>query len=167
MRLVAAGQHEPRPDAFDDAPCSYSQAEIAAGIEIPYHEEITSALEGLPPLDADRGPCQQPDAAGLIVTYEYRRRWAAPLHLRRESLLAVVHHLHDRRELRSPDCLGRPQLGRAVEHRYPEAAPFPVGTYTVTATAMGSVDGAPNGASSSETFTLTATRTMTITPQVL
>ncbi|HEY6477701.1 MAG TPA: hypothetical protein VI456_14060 [Polyangia bacterium] len=149
---------------FDAAPCSYSQAEIAAGIEIPYHEEIDSALERLHPVDDDGGRCQQPDAAGLIVSYDIAG--GGQLYCVCDTGLClsqsfttsttVGNYYHqiawDGRNWSGPSDTGNP-----------EGAPFPVGTYTVTLTATGSIDGVPNGMSA-ENFTLTATRTITITP---
>jgi|SRR5450631_3180371 len=148
---------------FDEAPCSYSRAEIAAGIEIPYHEEIASALEGLHPVDDDGGPCQQPDAAGLIVSYDIagggQRYCICDVSLCLQSFTTsttVGSYAHqiawDGRNWDGPSNTDNP-----------EGAPFPVGTYTVTVTAIGSIDGTPSGASP-ENFIVTATRTITITP---
>src|SRR5579863_474799 len=55
--------------AFPDQPCSYTAAEVAAGIEIVYDEVITAAVSGVSPADGDAGGCGQPDDAGLIVSY--------------------------------------------------------------------------------------------------
>jgi hypothetical protein len=149
---------------FDGAPCSYSQAEIAAGIQIPYHEEIDQPLGNLYPIQADAGRCQQPDEAGLIVSYDISgggQRYClcdqglcAPQSFTTSPAVGNYYHqiVWDGRNWYGPSDTGNP-----------EGAPFPVGTYTVTLTATGNTSGIPD-ATSAAPFTLTATRTITITP---
>ena len=148
---------------FDDAPCTYSQAEIAAGIEVPYHEEIALALGGLHPVDDDGGPCQQPDVAGLIVSYDIagagQRYCICDVSLCLQSFTTSSTVGSYARQIAWD---GRNWDGPSNTDN-PEGSPFPVGTYTVTVTATGSIDGTPNRASP-KNFAVTATRTITITP---
>jgi len=149
---------------FDGAPCSYSQAEIAAGIAIPYHEEIDMPIGGLHPAQGDAGGCQLPDEAGLIVSYQIsgggQQYCVCDVGLcAAQSFVtsaAVGNYYHqiawDGRNWYGPSDTGNP-----------EGAPFPVGTYTVTLTATGAVEGVPDQTSGGA-FTMTATRTITITP---
>ena len=55
--------------AFPDQPCSYTKAEVAAGIEIAYDEVITAAARQAEPGDATPAAALRPDDAGLIVSY--------------------------------------------------------------------------------------------------
>jgi hypothetical protein len=149
---------------FDGAPCSYSQAEIAAGIGIPYHEEIDQPLAGLYPIQGDAGRCQQPDEAGLIVSFDISgggQRYClcdqglcAAQSFSTSAAVGNYYHqiLWDGRNWYGPSDTGNP-----------EGAPFPVGTYTITLTATGNTSGISD-ATSAAPFTLTATRTITITP---
>jgi hypothetical protein len=149
---------------FDGAPCSYSQAELAAGIGIPYHEEIDSTIEGVHPADADGGDfCQQPDAAGLIVNYDIAG--GGQQYCECNTVLCSTgfttsavpgNYFHqipwDGRNWSGPTTTGGA-----------EGAPFPVGTYTITLTAKGGIDGVAGGPGP-HNYTLTAMRTITITP---
>ncbi len=149
---------------FDGAPCSYSQAEIAAGIQIPYHEEIDQPQPNLYPIQGDAGRCQQPDEAGLIVSYDISgggqhyclcdQGLCAAQSFTTSATVGNYYHqiAWDGRNWYGPSDTGNP-----------EGAPFPVGTYTVTLTATGNTSGLPD-ATSAAPFTLTATRTITITP---
>jgi hypothetical protein len=149
---------------FDDAPCSYSLAEVAAGIEIPYHEEIDAPVGGLRPAQGDAGGCQQPDEAGLIVSYQISGGGqsyclcdvglcAAQSFITSAAVGNYYHQIAwDGRNWYGPSDTGNP-----------EGAPFPAGTYTITLTATGAAEGVPDQ-SSGGAFTMTATRTITITP---
>jgi len=149
---------------FDGAPCSYSLAEVAAGITIPWHEEVDAALTGLHPTQGDAGHCQQPDVAGLIVTYQIsgggqqyclcdQGLCAAQTFTTSTTIGDYYHQIAwDGRNWYGPSDTGNG-----------EGLPFPVGTYTVTLTATGTIEGVPDQVSGGP-FTLTATRTITITP---
>jgi hypothetical protein len=149
---------------FDGAPCSYSLAEIAAGIQIPWHEEVDQTISGLHPTQADAGRCMQPDEAGLIVTYQISgggqqyclcdQGLCFPQTFTTTAVAGNYYHSigWDGRNWFGPSDTGNP-----------EGAPFPPGTYTIVLTATGTFDGAPV-ATSGGPFTLTATRTITITP---
>jgi hypothetical protein len=131
---------------------------------IPYHEEIDSPLPGLHPTQADDGGCQQPDAAGLIVGYTISgggQRYClcdqglcAPRAFMTSAAAGNYYHqiAWDGRNWNGPSDTGNA-----------EGAPFPPGTYTVTLTATGTVDGVADQLSAGS-FTMTATRTITITP---
>jgi hypothetical protein len=149
---------------FDGAPCSYSMAEIAAGIQIPWHEEVDQTISGLHPTQTDAGRCMQPDDAGLIVTYQISgggqqyclcdQGLCAPQSFTTTALAGNYYHAiaWDGRNWFGPSDTGNP-----------EGAPFPPGTYTIVLTTTGTFDSDP-GATSGGPFTLTATRTITITP---
>jgi hypothetical protein len=149
---------------FDDAPCSYSLADVAAGIEIPYHEQIDTPIGWLHPAPGDAGGCQQPDEAGLIVSYTIAgggqsyclcdTGLCAPQTFITSAAVGNYDHqiAWDGRNWYGPSDTGNPK-----------GAPFPVGTYTVTLTAAGAAEGVPDQ-SSGGAFTMTATRTITITP---
>jgi hypothetical protein len=149
---------------FDGAPCSYSQAQVAAGIAIPYHEEIDMPIGGLHPIPGDAGGCQLPDEAGLIVSYQISGAGqsycvcdtglcAAQSFMTSAAVGNYYHQIAwDGRNWNGPSDTSNP-----------EGAPFPVGTYTVTLTASGAVEGVPDQTSGGA-FTMTATRTITITP---
>jgi hypothetical protein len=149
---------------FDSAPCSYSQAEIAKGIAIPYHEEIDMPIGGLYPTQTDAGNCQVPDEAGLIVTYQiagggqsYCVCDTGLCALQSFSTSAAEGNYYHQIAWDGRNWYGPSDTGN------PEGAPFPVGTYTVTLTATGAVEGVPDQTSGGA-FAMTATRTITITP---
>ncbi|HEX3906057.1 MAG TPA: hypothetical protein VH853_24760 [Polyangia bacterium] len=152
--------------AFPDQPCAYTVAQVAAGIEIDYQEQIVQALADLRPSQWDDGRCQTPDDAGLIVGYEISG--AGQSYCRCDVGLcpaqtfdtAVVAGTHGRqipwdgRNWDGPSDTGNP-----------EGAPFPPGTYTLALTATGTRADSPDASGSSATpFTVTATRFITITP---
>lgn len=149
---------------FDEAPCSYTQAEVAAGIAIPWHEEIGASYTGVHPTQGDAGRCQQPDTAGLIVTFDIvgggqqyclcDQGLCAPQSFTTSSAGGSYYHAiaWDGRNWSGPSDTGNP-----------EGASFPVGTYLVTLTATGTIDAIP-GAFSGGPFMMGATRTITITP---
>jgi hypothetical protein len=149
---------------FDGAPCSYSLSEVAAGIQIPWHEEIDASMTGLHPTQADAGRCQQPDAAGLIVSYVISGGGqqyclcdvglCAPQSFTTSAAGGDYYHqiAWDGRNWSGPSDTGNA-----------EGAPFPPGTYTITLSASGTFDGIPNTVVGGP-FTMSATRTITITP---
>jgi hypothetical protein len=149
---------------FDRAPCSYSLAQIAAGIAIPYHEEVDSPVANIHPVQGDAGGCQQPDAAGLIVSYQisgggqqYCICDQGLCASQSFTTSAAAGDYYDEIPWDGRNWYGPSDTGN------PEGAPFPVGTYSVTLTATGVLGGVPDQ-SSSAPFTLTALRTITITP---
>jgi hypothetical protein len=151
--------------AFPDQPCSYTASEVAAGIEIAYDEVITEALSGLSPADGDAGGCARPDDAGLIVSY----RIAGPgqnyclcdtgLCAPQTSVTTTVVGSHPRqiswhgRNWNGPSDTGNP-----------EGAAFPPGTYTITLGATGTRHTADASVDAGGAFSVTASRSITITP---
>lgn len=153
---------------FPDQPCSYTLAQLAAGIQIPYQEQIAQALAGLHPSQADAGRCDQPDDSGLIVSFKisggdqsYCRcdtGFCAP----QSFTSAAVVGTHDRQIAWD----GRNWYGPSDTNNG-EGAPFPPGTYTLELTSTGTRDissDASTADAGTTTFSLTATRTITITP---
>jgi hypothetical protein len=150
--------------AFPDQPCSYTTAEVAAGIEIVYDEVITAAVAGLTPAAGDAGGCAQPDDAGLIVGYRISGAGQnyclcdTGLCAPRSTVTGTVVGSHTRqipwdgRNWNGPSDTGNR-----------EGAAFPPGTYTITLTASGS-RASDAGVDAGGTFSVTASRSITITP---
>jgi hypothetical protein len=151
--------------AFPDQPCSYTAAEVAAGIEIVYDEVITEALSGLSPADGDAGGCARPDDAGLIVSYRIEGAGQSyclcdtGLCAPQSTVTTTVEGTHTRqipwdgRNWNGPSDTGNP-----------EGAAFPSGTYTITLGASGTYRASDAGVGAGATFSVTASRSITITP---
>lgn len=149
---------------FDGGPCSYSLAEVAAGIQIPWHEEVDQDISGLHPAQSDAGHCAQPDAAGLIVSYQISGGG--------QSYCLCDQGLCPGTSFTTSAAAGNYYHAIAWDGRNwsgpsdtanPEGAPFPPGTYTITLTTTGTVE-AVAGITPGGPYTLTATRTITLTP---
>ena len=150
--------------AFPDQPCSYTAAQVAAGIQIVYDEVITAAVAGLSPSAGDAGGCAQPDDAGLIVSY----RISGPgqnyclcdtgLCAPQSTVTSTVVGSHTRqipwdgRNWNGPSDTGNR-----------EGAAFPPGTYTITLSATGSRT-SDAGIDAGDTFSVTTSRSIAITP---
>ncbi len=151
--------------AFPDQPCSYTAAEVAAGIELVYDEVITAAVAGLRPAPGDAGGCAQPDDAGLIVGYRISGAGQnyclcdTGLCAPQSPVTTTVVGSHTRqipwdgRNWNGPSDTGNR-----------EGAAFPPGTYTITLTASGSRQISDAGVDAGGTFSVTASRSITITP---
>ena len=151
--------------AFADQPCSYTAAEVAAGIAISYQELITVAVSGLSPAPGDAGGCAQPDDAGLIVGYRISGAGQSyclcdtGLCAPQTPVTSTVVGTHARQirwDGRNWD--GPSDTGNR------EGAAFPAGTYTIALTATGSRGVSDAGLDAGGTFSVTASRSITITP---
>jgi hypothetical protein len=151
--------------AFHDQPCSYTAAEVAAGIEIAYDEVITAALSGVSPALGDAGGCAQPDDAGLIVGYRISGAGQnycvcdTGLCAPQSSVTTTVVGTHTRRI----PWDGRNWSGPS-DTGNPEGAAFPPGIYTITLAASGTYQTSDAGVDAGATFSVTASRSITITP---
>ena len=145
---------------FPDQPCSYTKAQVAAGIEIAYHEVITAAVANLSPT-SDAGNCARPDDAGLIVSYQIAGAGQSyclcdtGLCAPQTLVTTTVVGTHPRQI----PWDGRNWYGPSDTNNQ-EGAAFPPGTYTITLTASGTRHASDAGA----TFSVTASRSITITP---
>ena len=151
--------------AFPDQPCSYTAAEVAAGIEIAYDEVITAVVANVSPAAGDAGGCAQPDAAGLIVSYRISGAGQSyclcdtGLCAPQSTVTTTVPGSHTRqipwdgRNWSGPSDTGNQ-----------EGASFPPGTYTIALSATGTYDNVDAGVHDGGTFSVTASRSITITP---
>jgi hypothetical protein len=159
--------------AFSDGPCSYTLAEVAAGISIDYELRIEEALDGVHPVSLDMGGCDQPDTSGLITGYEISggtsRYCFCDFGLcagRTYSTRTVPRTYH-----RTIQWYGRNWLGPS-DTDAPQGDAFPPGTYTVALTAKGTWDGPGScdaGACSADggaglPYQVVAKRSITLTP---
>jgi hypothetical protein len=158
---------------FPDDRCTYTLQEVAKGIVMRYELNILQSLAGIHPTPTDYGGCQTPDASGLIVGFEVAgssQRYClcdvGPcMRQTFNSRLLVGTHPGEIR------WDGRNWLGSS-DTGNPEGAAFPVGTYTLTLTALGTWDGpaaSDAGAPRSDSgvgisYQVTAKRFITITP---
>jgi hypothetical protein len=156
--------------AFPDAPCAYTLATVAVGIEIAYQEVIAAGVSGVHPTQKDDGRCGQPDDAGLIVSYSISGAGqnyclcdtglCAPPPIFNTAPVAGTHD-------RQIPWDGRNWSGPSDTNNA-EGAAFPPGTYTLTLTAVGTHGASPDAAvadsGTDSPFTVTATRYLTITP---
>lgn len=151
--------------AFPEQPCSYTAAEVAAGIQIAYDEVITAVVGNLIPAPGDDGGCARPDDAGLIVGYRIAGAGqnyclcdtglCEPQSLVTTSVVGTHARLipWDGRNWNGPSDTGNR-----------EGAAFPPGTYTITLSANGTRQISDGGADAGGTFSVTASRSITITP---
>jgi hypothetical protein len=145
---------------FPDLPCSYTKAQVAAGIEIAYDEVITTAVAGVSPATYVGG-CLRPDDAGLIVTYQIAGAGQtycicdSGLCAPQTFVTTTVVGTH----ARQIPWDGRNWTGPSDTNNQ-EGAAFPPGTYTITLTATGTRQPSDAGG----TFWVTASRSITITP---
>jgi hypothetical protein len=151
--------------AFPDQPCSYTAAEVAVGIEIAYEEVITAAVAGLRPAAGDAGGCAQADDAGLLVSYRISGAGQSyclcdtGLCAPQSTVTTTVVGTHPRRiPWDGRNWSGPSDTGNR------EGAAFPPGTYTVALTASGSRVISDGGIDAGGTFSVTASRPVTITP---
>jgi hypothetical protein len=146
---------------FPDACRTYTQAEVAAGIELHYQVVVAADVAGLHPVAGDAGYCAQPGDSGLIVQFViagneqsyclcdtgrcFQQSFStAP---RAGTYPATISW--DGRNWTGPSDFGNP-----------EGAPFPPGTYTLTLSARGTRE-TSGGATD---YLVSATRSITITP---
>ena len=151
--------------AFPDQPCSYTAAEVAAGIEIVYDEVVTAALTGVNPDVGYVGGCLRPDDAGLIVSYRISGAGQTyclcdtGLCAPQTPVTTTVVGTHTRQI----PWDGRNWTGPSDTNNQ-EGAAFPPGTYTITLTANGTRQASDAGIDAGGTFSVTASRSITITP---
>jgi hypothetical protein len=142
---------------FPPARCRFSQAEVAAGIEIPYEVVVARDLTGIQPLATDEGSCGQPGPSGLIVSFAV-------------TGVGQNYCLCDLGLCGRPMTTTSPRTGRypatiawdgtnwrgPSDVPSPKGPPFPPDTYDVIVTAKGT-------RGEGEGFEVKATRTVTIT----
>ena len=150
---------------FSEQPCSYTAAEVAAGIQIVYQEVITAAVPGLSPAAGDAGGCAQPDDAGLIVSYRISGAGQnyclcdTGLCAPQSTVTTTVVGNHTRQiPWDGRNWYGPSDTGNR------EGAAFPPGTYTIALSASGSHRTSDAGTDAGGTFNVTASRSITITP---
>jgi hypothetical protein len=150
---------------FPDQPCSYTAAEVAAGIEVAYDEVITAVVGNLIPAPGDDGGCARPDDAGLIVGY--RIAGAGQNYCLCDTGLCAPQSLVTTpvvgTHARQIHWDGRNWNGSSDTGNR-EGVAFPPGTYTITLSAAGAYDSADAGIHDGGTFSITASRSITITP---
>ena len=149
---------------FPDQPCAYTMAEVAAGIEIAYDEVITMAVSNLRPA-SDAGGCARPDDAGLVVGY--RIAGAGQSYCLCDTGLCVPQTVATTTVIgthaRQIPWTGRNWSGPSDTNNAKGPA-VPPGTYTITLTAAGTRQTADGGLDAGGTFSVTASRSITITP---
>jgi hypothetical protein len=148
--------------AFGAARCSFTQTEVAAGVRVPYEVVIAQDLSGVHPTPTDEGNCGEPDASGLIVGFEITgvgqhyclcdvgfcpAGQVFATSPRRGSTAGTIDW--DGTNWRGPSDVPSPK-----------GPLFPPDVYTITLAAEGTYD----GAAGTTPFRVTATRTITITP---
>lgn len=148
-------------------PCSYTAAQVAAGISIAYEEilQVDSGIE-LHPAFADAGRCASPDDAGLIVGYTISGSGQSYClcdigFCQGEPLSSTpVNGVHDR----SFTWDGRNWNGPSDTNNA-EGAPFPPGSYTINLTSTGTWTDASDAGSDAgpRTYAVTASWPLTIT----
>jgi len=147
--------------AFPSQTCTYTAAQVAAGISIAYQEVIDHPIE-LYPTFPDAGACESPDDAGLLVGYKIAGGGQSYCRCdiglcQGEPLSATaVAGTHDR----TFTWDGRNWNGPSDTNN-PEGDPFPPGVYTITLTSTGTW--ADSTDASVPPYTLTATFPLTIT----
>ena len=151
--------------AFPDQPCSYSAAEVAAGIQIVYQEVITAAVSGLSPAAGDAGGCGRPDDAGLIVSYRISGAGQSyclcdtGLCAPQSAVTTTVVGSHTRQiPWDGRNWSGPSDTGNR------EGAAFPPGAYTIALSASGTRGASDASVDAGGTFNVTASRSITITP---
>jgi hypothetical protein len=151
--------------AFPDQPYSFTAAEIAKGIEIIYSEVITAADANLKPDAGDAGGCARPDDAGLIVSYRISGAGQSyclcdtGLCQPSSSVTTTVVGTHTRQiSWDGRNWSGPSDTGNR------EGASFPPGAYTIALSATGTYDNTDAGDHDGGTFSVTASRSISITP---
>ncbi len=126
------------------ATCTYTQAEAAAGISVPYEVIVASSVLGVSPWAQDAGGCGSPGPSGLTIFERLQGGdelycmcdvgLCAP-NAQMTTDLVPGSHAHafewDGVNWTGPSDFGNPQ-----------GAPFPPGSYTLDISAKGDVDGA-------------------------
>jgi hypothetical protein len=159
---------------FPDDRCSYTLAEVAAGITVSYQVRVEQDLAGIHPAPVDMGGCGTPGASGLIVGFEItgnsQNRYClcdvGPCMRQTFSTQAVAGTYPATVEWDGRNWFGPSDTGNA------EGAAFPAGTYTLTITAEGTWDGpgscdasfCSRDAAALPSYQVTATRFLTLTP---
>jgi len=159
---------------FPDDRCSYTLAEVAAGITLKYEINILQSLAGIHPAPTDYGSCQTPDASGLIVGFEVAdssQRYClcdvGPCMRQTFNTRLLVGTQAGEIRWDGRNWLGGSDTGN------PKGAAFPVGTYILTLTAKGTWDGpaasdagAPHADSGvGISYQVSGKRFITITPE--
>ncbi len=152
---------------FPDDRCSFSAAEAAAGLTIGYTVVVANTLVGVSPTPLDAGHCNQPDPAfGLTPLAKLSAQdqqycqcdvggcFQDPAN---DPVTNVTAGRYDR----SMAWTGKNWFGPSDTNNQMGAA-FPPGTYTFNVTAKGTW--LPTGATARTPFTVSADRTLTITP---
>ena len=124
--------------AFPDQPCSYTAAEVAAGIEIAYDEVITAAVADLSPTQATPEAARSRTTRASSSATGSRARGRATASAtpasarRRRPVTTTVVGTHTRQiPWDGRNWYGPSDTGNR------EGAAFPPGTYTITLTATG------------------------------
>jgi hypothetical protein len=158
----------------EDANCTYTQAEAAAGIAINYTLFVGQSIDGIHPEPLDMGGCGKPDASGLIVGFEivgntsdrYCLCDVGPCMRQTFSTRTVPGTYLITIRWDGRNWLGPSDTGNS------EGSAFPPGTYTLTVTAKGTWDGpgscdaggcSADGAAVPD-YQVVAERFLTITP---
>jgi hypothetical protein len=149
---------------FPNAPCTFSLAQAAGGIQIAYQVVVAQNLAGVHPTPGDAGHCQTPDASGLIVGFSFDGN--GQKYCRCDTgLCAAATTFTTAPAVGSYDTTiawdGRNWSGPS-DTGNPEGAAFPVGTYQLTLTAAGTWDN-PDAGSAGRSYTVTGTRTIVLT----
>ena len=157
---------------FPDDRCSFSMAEVAAGITIKYTVVVADTLTSVSPAPLDAGHCNQPDPAFGLTPLE---KISGPTsdETQRYCLCDVggcfdpgqpgpVTVVPAGRYDRSMTWTGR-NWGGPSDTANPMGVAFPPGTYTFNVTAKGTWVSAAD-APGDTPFTVSANRTITITP---
>jgi hypothetical protein len=153
-----------------DDRCSYTLAEVAAGISIKYQVVVAQPLEMVHPQPTDAGRCQRPDASGLIVGFDIQG-------------LDGSYCLCDTGPCFSPPVTTAPRAGRydasitwdgrrwygPSDTSNPEGLPFAPGFYTLSLVSSGTIGGSGQISTDASTdagvsYAISATRHITITP---
>jgi hypothetical protein len=159
---------------FPDDRCSYTPAEVAAGIAINYQVRVEQSLDGIHPVPVDLGGCGTPDTSGLIVGFEitgnsnsrYCLCDVGPCMRQTFTTQALTGTYPAAIQWDGRNWLGPSDTGN------PKGTAFPPGTYTLTVTAKGTWNG-PGSCDASLcsrdagdllNYQVTATRFLTITP---
>jgi len=148
---------------FADAPCTFSLAQAAAGIHVAYQVVVAQSLSGVHPTPGDAGGCQEPDASGLIVGFSFDGN--GQKYCRCDTGLCATTTFTTAPAAGAYDTTiawdGRNWSGPS-DTGNPEGAAFPVGTYQLTLTAIGTWDD-PDAGSAGRSYTVTGTRSMVLT----
>ena len=128
---------------FEGAPCSFTVAQAAAGIEIPYQIVVSEAVSGVIAVPQDAGHCGQPGPSGLIpftrLSGNDQNYCICDTGLCQgpsdEPVTLVVGSHAGAFNWDGVNWAGPSDTGN------PKGEPFPPGTYQLSVSAKGTVDG--------------------------